>query len=248
MRALAHINLPAAPDYALRVPSGLQMLIALGLLGGVAGIGLLVGVPALSPIYAFLLIVLGVLSGLATAALWTITSWRLRESARRWMLQAVTWRGDERVLDVGCGNGFLLTEVAKHLTSGSVTGIDLWKTNAGDQSPDLARRNAGLEGVADRVEIQNVDARAMPFEDSRFDVIVSSLMLHHAGGSPDREKVVREMVRVLKPGGAILLYDIRPLVGAAARQLRAHGFDSIGRSGSVMAVLSAKRTPASRAV
>jgi SAM-dependent methyltransferase len=248
MRALAHVNRRTAPDYALHVPGALQVLIAFGLLGGVTGIGLLIGAPALLPIYGLVLVVVGVLSGAATAALLTITSSRLRESARRRMLQAVAWHGDERVLDVGCGNGFLLTEVAKHLTGGTATGIDVWKTNAGDQSPELARRNAYREGVADRVEIKHADARVMPFEDNTFDVIVSSLMLHHAGGSIERHQVLQEMVRVLKPGGTILLYDVWPLIGGAARQLRALGLGSIDRSGRIMAVLSAKRPGASSAL
>jgi ubiquinone/menaquinone biosynthesis C-methylase UbiE len=157
------------------------------------------------------------------------------------MLGAVAWRGDERVLDVGCGNGFLLVEMAKRLTTGTATGIDVWMPGAGDQTAELAWRNARLEGVEDRVEIRNVDARAMPFADASFDVIVSSLMLHHAGGSADRQHVLAEMARVLKPGGAVLLYDFAPLLGGAAAQLRARGLESLERRGQVMALLSARR-------
>ena len=65
------------------------------------------------------------------------------------------------------------------------------------------------------MEIKSADARAMPFDDAAFDVIVSSLMLHHAGDSADRNQVLREMVRVLKPGGTVLLYDLSPLIGNA---------------------------------
>ena len=191
--------------------------------------------------FGYFLLAVGVVCSAFALAVGVITSSSRRERARRQMLDSIAWRGDERVLDVGCGNGFLLIEAAKHLTSGSATGIDLWKTNSGDQSPEVARRNAHLEGVADRVEIKNADARAMPFANSAFDVIVSSLMLHHAGGSADRNQVLREMVRVLKPGGTILLYDVSPLVAGAARQLRACGLGSIERSGGIMALLSARR-------
>ena len=79
------------------------------------------------------------------------------------------------------------------------------------------------------------------FADRTFDVIVSSLMLHHAGGGADRNQVLHEMVRVLKPGGTVLLYDVSPLIGAAAQQLRARGLGSLSRSGGVMALLSARR-------
>jgi ubiquinone/menaquinone biosynthesis C-methylase UbiE len=92
-------------------------------------------------------------------------------------------------------------------------------------------------------DIQNADARAMPFDDHPFDVIVSGLMLHHAGTRADRDQVLREMARVLKPGGLLLLYEAWPLIAAAARQLRASGLTSIERSGGLMALLSARRSP-----
>jgi hypothetical protein len=53
------------------------------------------------------------------------------------------------------------------------------------------------------------------------------------------------MVRALKPGGTILLYDVWPLIDAAARQLRARALGSIERSGRIMVLLSAKRTASS---
>src|SRR5262249_3686606 len=160
------------------------------------------------------------------------------------MLRAIAWRGDERVLDVGCGNGFLLNAAAKHLTTGRATGIDLWKAEAGAQSPETARRNAQLENVGERIDGPNVDAPAMPFDDQSFDVVVSSLMLHHAGGAADRDRVVREMQRVLKPGGTLVLYDAAPMIAGATRQLRAGGLSSIERTGRIMALLVARRSPA----
>jgi SAM-dependent methyltransferase len=244
MRALTHVSASVAPDYALRVPRHFQLLLAIGVLAGVAGVGLLVATPTLPGLYGYLLLVVGLFSLAFAAVLGIITSPGLRQRARRQMLAAVVWRGDERVLDVGCGNGFLLVEAAKHLTTGTVTGIDVWKTQAGAQRAEVALRNARLEGVADRVDIKNVDARAMPFADHTFDVIVSSLMLHHAGGAGDRHRVLQEMARVLKPQGTLLLYDVSPLIANAARQLRANGVTSIDRSGRIMARLSARQPSA----
>jgi SAM-dependent methyltransferase len=241
MQALTRISVPATPDYALRVPSHLQVLVGAGVSGGLVGLGLLLAAPTTPVLFGYFLLAVGLVCSAFALAVGIITSSSRRERARRQMLDTIAWRGDERVLDVGCGNGFLLIEAAKHLTSGSATGIDLWKTNAGEQSPEVARRNAHLEGVADRVEIKNADARAMPFADSTFDVIVSSLMLHHAGGSVDRNQVLHEMVRVLKPGGTVLLYDVSPLIGGAAQQLRARGLGSLARSGGIMGLLSARR-------
>jgi SAM-dependent methyltransferase len=225
----------------LHVPRPLQLRLGAGILGGVAGAGLLATAATPLQLVGYPLVAVGLASGALAAALGVITSRRLRERARRRMLERFLWRGDEHVLDVGCGNGFLLVEVGKRLSTGTATGIDLGLPGAGDQTAETAWRNARLEGVADRVQVKNVDARAMPFGDSTFDVIVSSLMLHHAGGAADRVRVLSEMVRVLKPGGRLLLYDFAPIIGGTARQLGAHGLVSIERSGRVMALLSANR-------
>lgn len=237
MRALAHVSRPPAPDYRLRVPPALQAGIATGLAIGLAGIGVSVTARMLAPAYSLIMVATGALSGALGSALWIVTSQTLRERARRRMLEAVEWRGNERVLDVGCGNGFLLVEMAKHLTTGHATGIDLWKAEAGAQSSDVAWRNAHIEGVDDRIDIKNVDARELPFENQSFDVIASALMLHHAGGSRDRDQVVREMLRVLKPGGTLLLYDFHPLIEAATRRARQSGFGSVRQSGRIMSLM-----------
>lgn len=238
MRAFTRTSVPA-PDYALRVPPHLPLLLAVGLLGGLVGIGLLLAGPALPIVFGYLLIALAVASGLFALALSVITSLSRRKRARDQMLNAIAWRGDERVLDVGCGNGFVLIDAAKRLTTGTATGIDLWKTGAGEQSSQVAWRNAQLEGVADRVEIKDADARRMPFSNQTFDVLVASLMLHHAGSRSDRHQVLQEMQRVLKPGGTILLYDALPLIADAATYLRTNGMPRVTRSAGVIVTLTA---------
>jgi ubiquinone/menaquinone biosynthesis C-methylase UbiE len=69
-------------------------------------------------------------------------------------------------------------------------------------------------------------------------------MLHHAGGDDDRNRVLDEMVRVLRPGGTLLLYDVSPLISAATRRLRSGGLAEIERSGRIMALVSARRPAA----
>src|ERR1051326_5332539 len=66
------------------------------------------------------------------------------------ILDRIRLRGDETVLDMGCGRGAVLTAVARRLTTGRVTGIDIWsKTDQSGNASDATLRNASLEGVAD---------------------------------------------------------------------------------------------------
>ena len=132
---------------------------------------------------------------------------KLRRRER--LLDQIAWTGSESVLDIGCGRGLMLIGAAKRLTTGKAMGIDVW--HGEDQShnkPDETIRNVRLAGVADRVEVRTMDMRSLGFGDASFDVIVSHWVVHNVSKQADRKVALREMVRVLKPGGVILLADI----------------------------------------
>ena len=131
-------------------------------------------------------------------------------------------RGDEKILDVGCGRGMFLIEAAKRLKTGKAIGIDLWQ--AKDQSgngPESTLNNARLENVADRIEVQTADMASLPFEDNFFDIVISSLAIHNA--ESEISQSIKEIYRVLRPGGRFLLIDLRnvPKYAEILRQLGA---------------------------
>jgi ubiquinone/menaquinone biosynthesis C-methylase UbiE len=126
------------------------------------------------------------------------------------LLDQLHLRGDERILDMGCGRGAVLLMAAQHLTTGRAVGVDLWRSfDQSGNSIEVTRRNATAEGVAERVELHTGDMTALPFEDNSFDVIVSSLAIHNISGSAGREKAINEAVRVLRPGGRLMIADIK---------------------------------------
>ncbi|MFO0911596.1 MAG: class I SAM-dependent methyltransferase [Pirellulales bacterium] len=126
------------------------------------------------------------------------------------LLEQLKLRGDERILDLGCGRGAVLLLAAQHLTTGRAVGVDLWRSvDQSGNSAEATRRNAVAEGVADRVELHTADMTALPFEDNCFDAVVSSLAIHNIRGRAGRDKAISEAVRVLRPGGQLLILDVR---------------------------------------
>jgi arsenite methyltransferase len=115
------------------------------------------------------------------------------------LLERLDLKGDEHLLDIGCGRGAVLLMAAQRLPRGRAVGIDVWRTK--DQSGNAEQvtcRNAVLEGVAEWVELHTADMRQLPFDDGSFDVVVSSLAIHNVSGAGERAKALREAARVLK--------------------------------------------------
>src|SRR5256885_821224 len=120
---------------------------------------------------------------------------------RERLLSSLDWRGDERVLDVGCGHGLMLIGAAKRIPRGKAIGVDLWqKEDQAGNSKEATARKVASEGLAERVELQDGDARALPFESGSFDKVFSSWALHNIYEAQGRREALREIARVLKPG------------------------------------------------
>jgi arsenite methyltransferase len=152
------------------------------------------------------------------------------------MLSLHTWRGDEQVLDVGCGRGLLLAKAARLMAevggNGKATGIDIWSNeDMGGNSEAATRRNLELEGISDRCTLLGVPAQEMPFPDQTFDVIASNLCLHNIYDRAMRHQAVQQIARVLKPGGIAIISDYK-LTGEYAEQLRREGLSVEKRWGN----------------
>ena len=147
------------------------------------------------------------------------------------LLDRLSLRGDERILDLGYGRGAVLLLAAQHLTTGRAVGVDLWRTvDQSGNSAEATHRNAIAEEVADRVELNTGDLTALPFEDNRFDVVLSSLAIHNISGRAGRDKAISEAERVLRPGGRLLIVDVRGTRQYQA-QLAKRGMNDVARRG-----------------
>jgi cyclopropane fatty-acyl-phospholipid synthase-like methyltransferase len=145
------------------------------------------------------------------------------------ILDRLNLLGNETVLDMGCGRGAVLMAVARRLTAGRVTGVDIWsRADQSGNARDVALRNAAIEGVGERVHIETADMRSLPFQDDTFDLVVSSLAIHNIKSNADRRQAISEGFRVLRRGGRIVIADIRA-ASIYADTLRRLGASNIER-------------------
>ncbi len=105
-----------------------------------------------------------------------------------------------RLVDLGTGTAQIPVELALRGTGCRIVAVDL----AGEMLK-LARRNVDEAGVAETVEIEQADAKALPWNDGRFDAVVSNSIIHHIA---EPAGALDEMVRVLKPGGLLFVRDL----------------------------------------
>jgi len=199
---------PARADYGIDAPPVIRnLLLGAALAAAVLVAGTRVQALAAPSLRITALLTALVCAGEAGLMVWSSRVGKLRLRDR--LLDGLGLRGDEAVLDVGCGRGLLLVGAARRVPDGRAVGIDLWQ--AKDLSGNAAERtlaNARAEGVADRVELHTGDMRSMPFPGSSFDVAVSSLAIHNITGPAGRRAAITEIARVVKPGGGVLIVDI----------------------------------------
>jgi len=110
-------------------------------------------------------------------------------------------QSEGKVLDVGTGPGTLARELARREPQLQVYGIDL-----SEDMIRLARAHAEREQLEERVHFATGDVAHLPYPDNSFDVIVSTISMHHWH---ELEQPLRDLYRVLRPGGRLWIYDFR---------------------------------------
>ena len=147
------------------------------------------------------------------------------DRARRNLIEQANIQPSQRILDIGCGTGTFAVLLKKERPEVEVIGLD--------PDPKALRRGktkATRAGVS--VQFDQGFADELPYDSSSFDRVFSSLMFHHLE-EPTREKTLREVVRVLKPGGSLHLLDF-------ATSGDGHGHDSHGIHSHVMNLFHSK--------
>ncbi len=104
------------------------------------------------------------------------------------------------VLDVGTGTALIPIEMCRSGFTGRIVAIDL-----AEAMLTVGQRNVERAGLAERIRLERVDAKRMPYADRSFDAVVSNSIVHHV---PDPATVFGEMVRVLRPGGVLFVRDL----------------------------------------
>jgi len=122
------------------------------------------------------------------------------------------WKATGTALDVGTGTAQIPIELCRR-----AVGVNIVAVDAAQHMIELGRGNVSRAGLADRIRVQLCDAKRLPFADASFDAVISNSIVHHI---PQPADVLREMVRVAKPGGAIFVRDLaRPADETTLRRL-----------------------------
>ncbi len=122
------------------------------------------------------------------------------------LLNHLPWNGNGTLLDIGCGSGALTIRCAKAFPKAEITGIDYWGAQW-NYAKEQCEENMRIEQVVPITFLKG-DAAALPFQDESFDAAISNFVFHEVMTQPDKRKVIREALRVVKKGGVFAFHDL----------------------------------------
>jgi SAM-dependent methyltransferase len=131
---------------------------------------------------------------------------RFQEKVYDLIIQNLGTQGKGRLLDIGSGNGVLAVKLAGANPEAEVVGVDYWGKDW-EYSKTVCDQNARIAQVDGRVHFQKGDAAALDFPNEAFDGAVSNLTFHEVRSVADKREVLREALRVVKPGGGFAFID-----------------------------------------
>jgi len=177
---------------------------AFGIIVFIIGLLLLGMLGIILSIVSITLMALFLWPGLGLAAMNIILG---KEDSEDWGMDILSKIQSPRVLDIGCGTGRTAIKIAKSLPKGGhLNGIDIYNVNAiSGNSLETINRNAKLEGVSDKTTFQFGSATEIPFEDNKFNIVNLSSVLHEVHDYEDKERAMKEIHRVLKPKGFLII-------------------------------------------
>ncbi len=122
------------------------------------------------------------------------------------LIERLEWDGHGKAIDIGTGNGPVAILLAKKYPHLKVTGIDQW-VKVWDYSKSKCEQNTLLEELSGRVSFRRASAVDLPFPDGKFDAVTSNFVFHTIKIN-DRKILIKEALRILKPGGAFAFQDL----------------------------------------
>lgn len=156
-----------------------------------------------------------------------VLSLGLDQSWRRKTVRALALGDAPRVLDLATGTGDLAIAIAEMRPGGTVVGLD--------PSPGMlaiAKQKIDKRGLADRVELVVGDAQKLPHANCAFDAATIAFGIRNV---PDRAQGLREMARVVRPGGRVAILELgEPRRGFMARAARIHTRHIVPRLGALL--------------
>jgi demethylmenaquinone methyltransferase/2-methoxy-6-polyprenyl-1,4-benzoquinol methylase len=156
-----------------------------------------------------------------------VISMGLDRGWRRRLVRGLNCDGRCRVLDVATGTADVAVDVATYHTLGNVVGLD-----PSTGMLEVGRRKVSDLGLDQRIDLVEGDAQGMPFEDDSFDAACISFGIRNV---PDRQQGLREMVRVTRPGGRVVVLELsEPRTGFLAPFARFHVHHIVPRIGGLL--------------